>query len=115
MGFTLIEIMVVTMIITTLLAIAVPNFLRSRETTRSRGCVKNLRTISMAKEQYAMDNHLDPTSPMPTLAELSGNGGSAYIKGTEPLCPSDGDYSVNALNTEPTCSYVSPGIPHVLP
>ncbi|MGC8862798.1 MAG: type II secretion system protein, partial [Armatimonadota bacterium] len=57
-GFTLIEIMIVVLIISVLLAIAIPNFMRARETSRAKACCSNLRQIETAKEQNAMDNKL---------------------------------------------------------
>jgi prepilin-type N-terminal cleavage/methylation domain-containing protein len=56
-GFTLVEIMIVVLIIGILLAIAVPNFVRARESSRAKACVSNLKQIDAAKEQWAMDNN----------------------------------------------------------
>ena len=102
-AFTLIEIMVTLMIVTTLLAIAVPQFLRAREVARSSGCVKNLNTIQLAKEQYAMDNHMGVGATMPALSAFCGAGTTTYIKNL-PECPSSGTYTVGDLSTDPTCS-----------
>ncbi|WP_309713055.1 prepilin-type N-terminal cleavage/methylation domain-containing protein [Armatimonas sp.] len=118
-GFTLIEIMVTLMIVTTLIGIAVPNFLRAREISRSRACIKNLRTITVAKEQYAMDNHLSAGATMPALSALCGNGTTDYIRGVGPVCPANGTYTLGNLATDPTCSVgtngANPTAPHVLP
>lgn len=118
-AFTLIEIMVTLMIVTVLIGIAVPQFLRAREVSRARSCVKNLRTITIAKEQYAMDNHLSAGATLPALTALCGNGTTTYIKGTGPICESGGTYSVGTLDLDPTCSIgTSVGanqLAHVLP
>jgi prepilin-type N-terminal cleavage/methylation domain-containing protein len=115
-AFTLIEIMVAILIITVLFAIAVPNFIRARETATGRSCIRNLRQIDSAKEQYAMDNHLGANATMPALSVFCGYSTTTYIKGNVPLCPSGGSYTVNNLGTDPTCSIgTNAAVPHILP
>jgi prepilin-type N-terminal cleavage/methylation domain-containing protein len=115
-AFTLVEIMIVVLIIGILVAIAVPNFIRARESARARACVANLRQIDSAKEQYAMDNRLAQGGTIGTLASLCGSGTTTYIKGGVPLCPSSGDYTVNILGEDPTCSVgTNAAIAHDLP
>jgi prepilin-type N-terminal cleavage/methylation domain-containing protein len=115
-AFTLVEIMIVVLIIGILVAIAVPNFIRARESARARACVRNLRQIDSAKEQYAMDNRLAQGATMPALSALCGNGTTTYIKGSAPSCPSSGTYTVNNLGTDPTCSVgAAAAVAHVLP
>ena len=97
-GFTLIEIMIVVLIIAILLAIAIPNFLRARETSRAKSCKANLRQIETAKEQYAMDNKLGAGD-----ATAMANLWPDYIK-NEPKCPSGGAYTTDIISTRPTCS-----------
>jgi len=94
-GFTLIEIMIVVLIIGILLAIAVPNFVKARETSRAKSCVSNLKQIDSAKEQWAMDTMAGPASP--------SAGAGLYIKST-PECPSGGAYTVDLIGTDPSCS-----------
>jgi len=55
-AFTLVEIMIVVLIIGILMAIAVPNFVKARESSRKQTCISNLKQIDQAKEQWAMDN-----------------------------------------------------------
>lgn len=101
-GFTLIEIMIVVLIIAILLAIAIPNFLRARESSRAKSCQGNLRQIETAKEQWAMDNRMSATDT-PTATNLV----TEYMKGTDdtlPLCPSNGTYTVANMSTRPSCS-----------
>src|SRR3954454_7371146 len=85
-GFTLVEIMIVVLIIGILLAIAVPNFIKARESSRAKSCVANLKQIEAAKEQWCMDNKLG-TSASPGGSDLYGSGN--YIR-TTPSCPSGG-------------------------
>lgn len=96
-GFTLIEIMIVVLIIAVLLAIAIPNFLRARETSRAKSCCANLRQIETAKEQWAMDNKKGATDE-PGDTDLAPN----YIK-QYPQCPSDGTYTIGDMSTRPSC------------
>lgn len=112
-GFTLIEIMIVVLIIGILLAIAVPNFIKARETSRAKSCIANLKQIDAAKEQWAMDNK-KTTGDTPAWADLVG--ADKYIKGNQPACPSGGTYTIGAVGTDPTCSIGSSTTPpHVLP
>ena len=104
-GFTLIEIMIVVLIIAVLLAIAIPNFMKARDTSRTKACVANLRQIDTAKMQWAMDTKAvgtdtpDPGALYPT-----------YVK-SAPECPGGGTYAILAVDSDPTCSL---GDPHVL-
>jgi len=112
-GFTLIEIMIVVLIIGILLAIAVPNFVRAREQSRSKSCQANLKQIDSAKEQWAMDNKKN-TGDSVAMTDIAG--ATLYIK-SEPVCPSNGTYTPAAIGTAPTCSVGNTNTlyPHVLP
>jgi prepilin-type N-terminal cleavage/methylation domain-containing protein len=99
-GFTLVEIMIVVLIIGILLAIAVPNFIRARESSRAKSCQTNLKSINGAKEQWAMDNK-KTSADTPTAADLYGD--TRYVKST-PACPASGTYTLAAIGTVPTCS-----------
>src|SRR5215831_4600558 len=87
-GFTLVEIMIVVLIIGILMAIAVPNFIQARQTSRRNSCIANLKQVDSAKEQYAMESQLD-TGATVTWAALV----PTYIK-SQPSCPGGGTYTV---------------------
>ena len=108
-AFTLVEIMIVVLIIGILMAIAVPNFVKARDSSRSKSCIANLKQIDSAKEQWAMDNQADSGATV-ALATLAGTGTATYMKST-PTCPSGGAYTINAIGTNPTCNKSG----HVLP
>ena len=111
-GFTLVEIMIVVLIIGILMAIAVPNFIRARQTSRMNACIANLKQIDSAKEEFAMDQKLDNGAAV-QMSDIAG----VYMKGaaTGPTCPGGGAYTVNNIGTDPACSLAAAPDLHVLP
>jgi competence protein ComGC len=79
-------------------AIAIPNFVKARETAQRNGCINNLRRIEGAKELWALE-HPGSTNNAPTMQDLS-----QYFKGTKLECPTGGTYSINAVGEPPRCS-----------
>ena len=98
------ELMVVVTIINVVFAISAPNIRHAREVARGRSCIRNLRQIDGAKEQYAIDWRLPQGNTMPALSVLCGDGTTTYIKGGTPVCPRAGTYAINRVGTNPTCS-----------
>ena len=113
-GFTLVEIMIVVLIIGILLAIAIPNFVRARNTSRGKACVANLKQIDSATEQYLMDNRT--TTYPAAVTSLVPN----YLK-SAPSCPSGGVYALGTASANPTCTIADNGTAtdtsddHILP
>jgi hypothetical protein len=62
-------------------------------------CVNNLRLIDAAKQAFATASN-KPAGYLPTAADLL-----PYLpQGTMPTCPGGGVYTINVINTPPTCS-----------
>jgi prepilin-type N-terminal cleavage/methylation domain-containing protein len=102
-AFTLVEIMIVVLIIGILLAIAVPNFVKARESSRTKACVANLKQIEAAKQQWAMDNKKNSTDSPTWPTDLVGS--TLYISGSSaPSCPSGGTYDPGKVDTLASCS-----------
>jgi prepilin-type N-terminal cleavage/methylation domain-containing protein len=97
LGFTLVEIMIVVLIIGILLSIAVPNFIKARENTRTRTCVAQLQRIEAAKEQWAME-----MKKVSGDAPVAGDLVPDYIKGSQ-QCPNGFGYSLGTVGTKATC------------
>src|SRR3954470_17859074 len=99
-AFTLVEIMIVVAIIGLLAAIAIPNFIKARQASQRAACVANLKTMDGAKATWALEQKKTNTDT-PTDADLFGN--TSYIR-EKPSCPAGGSYSLNDVQTKPTCT-----------
>lgn len=72
-GFSLIELLIVVAVILIVAAIAIPNFVRSKEAANEASAVQNLRNITTAEYLYSSTYGVNFT---PDLVTLSGNTGT---------------------------------------
>jgi competence protein ComGC len=91
------------MVIWILLAIiAIPNFVKARDTAQTNACINNLRQIYAAKQQWALENS-KPADAVPTENDLT-----PYLENHQmPHCPAGGVYTIGAVTNNPTCSIPS--------
>ena len=73
--------MIVVSVIGLLAGIAVPSFLRARESAQLNMIANNLRMLEAAKEQYAMEYRLATSAPVAEDDLLP------YLKGNQPIKP----------------------------
>ncbi|HET7626086.1 MAG TPA: hypothetical protein VFM25_12555 [Verrucomicrobiae bacterium] len=78
-------------------AIAIPNFVKARQTAQKNACINNLRRIEGAKQQWALEHNM-PEASIPTESDLL-----PYLRAM-PTCPAGGHYTIGAVNEKPTCS-----------
>src|SRR5437773_10815888 len=77
-AFTLVEIMIVVAIIGMLAAIAIPNFVKARNTSQANACINNMRQRSEERRVGKEEKGKKDNDPI----ETSGaDGAQTYIKG----------------------------------
>ena len=96
-GFTLVEIMIVVLIIGILMAIAIPNFVKARQSSRQKTVISNLRQIDGAKERWAMEN-----GQVAGAACASNDLSPDYIKTYPANSPVLGSYLPNPVGANPS-------------
>ncbi|EGA90109.1 general secretion pathway protein G [Planococcus donghaensis MPA1U2] len=78
-GFTLIEMLIVMLIITVLIAIAIPNVTKQSSAVEEKGCKAFVQMVQGQVESYRMDY-----KALPTMENLEAEG---YLKAGETKCP----------------------------
>jgi prepilin-type N-terminal cleavage/methylation domain-containing protein len=113
-GFTLVEIMIVVAIIGMLASIAIPNYMKARQSAQRATCVENLQAIEGAVETWALETRKASGAPV-TYEDIS-----SYLK-NKVVCPSGGStfedsYQITCVDSQPACLRVPSGhYAHVLP
>jgi len=89
-----------------LAGIAVPNFIKAKQTAQQNACINNLRQIDGAKKQWALDNKKTDTDT-PTREDLM-----PYLTNKQfPACPAGGSYTINRMSDVPECTQASHQLP----
>ncbi|HSJ36607.1 MAG TPA: competence type IV pilus major pilin ComGC [Planococcus sp. (in: firmicutes)] len=78
-GFTLIEMLIVMLIITVLIAIAIPNVSKQTSAVDEKGCKAFVQMVQGQVESYRMDE-----KAIPSITDLVAEG---YLKTDETKCP----------------------------
>jgi prepilin-type N-terminal cleavage/methylation domain-containing protein len=97
-GFSLLEVMIVVTIIGFLAGLGIPSFMRARQTSQNTRCIDNLRLMSGAKDQWAVENYANNGDTC-TEGDVT-----PFFKRGFPKCPASGVYTVENVGTDPTCN-----------
>ena len=108
-GFTLVEIMIVVAIIALLAAIAVPGFLRARKRSQASKILNDLRMISGAVDQYAIENSKksDDVVDVADWTKYLKTNTALYLTGQDLFGNDYGSQTVDILPKVPAQAYAS--------
>jgi prepilin-type N-terminal cleavage/methylation domain-containing protein len=100
-GFTLIEMMVGILILSILLAIAIPNLRGSGEKAQKAACESDQMLIRNALDSYWVEHHAYPSG---TSSEILKQLVQEKFLQTVPQEPTGGDFTITFVNGEPVVS-----------
>jgi hypothetical protein len=80
-------------------AILIGNYQAAKNKALTNTCINNLRQIYAAKMQWALENG-KPPNDVPTENDLR----RYFARTTFPKCPTGGLYTINEINSAPTCT-----------
>ena len=106
-GVTLVEIMIVVAIIALLAAIAVPGFLRARKRSQASKIINDLRLISGAVDQYAIETSKTTGDAVstPDWTNYLKKDTNLFLTGADLLGNAYGDQTVDTLPKVPQSTY----------
>jgi competence protein ComGC len=81
-----------------MMAIAIPNFVKARDTAQKNVCINQLRQIAAAKEQWALEQKKE-RGDTPTQVDLK-----TYLPKGLPTCLKGGTYTIGPVQENPTCT-----------
>lgn len=93
-GFTLIEVMIVVLIASIVLAVSLPMFISAMNDAKTKQCRANMLAIANSEEQYKIKSSTHTYTT--TLASLVGD------LPVVPVCPNGGIYTVTISNGSQT-------------
>ena len=108
-GFTLVEIMIVVAIIALLAAIAVPGFLRARKRSQASKILNDLRMISGAIDQYAIEQskRADELVAVADWTNYLKKDTNLYVTGNDLFGNAYGNQIVDSLPKVPPSAYAA--------
>ena len=96
MGYITTVVFIVVFVFGILGGIAIPSFMKARETSQKNACVNNMRMMEASKEQWALETKQAQGATVDTAACLM------YMK-TTPVCPAGGTYTWTTIGVNVRC------------
>jgi competence protein ComGC len=102
-AFSLVELMILTSIIGILAVVSIPNYIKSRDQAQRATCVRNLKIIEHAVQEWAFIERKQATDTY----SLTDPFLLAFFRGSRlPECPGGGAYQASTdISGVPTCGH----------